>query len=269
MRSIVFAALLAVVITLSTAFDVQPTNDSSTSIVGGANAKKGQFPWTVYFEIEDNKGKTSTCTGALIDKKWVLTAAHCTVGNVKEITAYAGSVSVGEGQKRKAAKIINHPDYDSDSKQNDIALFSLEKEFTLNSAVKTIKISMVAPSSKDKYTAAGFGDTKSGGQSSDKLKWVSLPYVAFKTCQKTYDDIKQSKQVCAGKKGKDTCQGDSGGALVRNSKPSDPKSNKGIVGIVSYGQGCGSNAGVYIRASAYYKDFIVKKTGKKIPTITK
>jgi len=186
-----------------------------------------------------------------------------------KITAYAGSVVRGSGQKRSADKLIPHPNYVDKTKQNDIALFSVKNAFELNDAVKTIPISLVAPSTKDKFTAAGFGDTSSGGQGSDRLLWVTLPFVPFKTCQKTYDGLKEKLQVCAGAKGKDTCQGDSGGALVRTTNANNAKSNQGIVGVVSYGRGCGTNSGVYALASGYYNDFIVKKTGKKIPTITK
>jgi secreted trypsin-like serine protease len=248
---------------------VNPTNGSSTNIVGGKRAEKGQFPWTVYFEVEDKNGDVSSCTGALIDKKWVLTAAHCIDESGITVTAYAGSVVRESGQKRSADKLIPHPNYNDKTKQNDIALFSVKNAFTLNDAVKTIPISLVAPSTKDKFSAAGFGRTKSGGQGSDRLLWVTLPFVTYSSCKKTYSDIKEKLQVCAGQKGKDTCQGDSGGALVRTTNPNNAKSNQGVVGVVSYGIGCGTNPGVYALASGYYNDFIVKKTGKKIPTITK
>jgi secreted trypsin-like serine protease len=235
--------------------------------VGGSAAKKGQFPWTIFFRITDEEGDTSSCTGALIDRVWVLTAAHCTDGEIKEITAYAGSTKRGEGQKRTANKIVNHPDYDTETKFNDISLFRVSKPFDINTSVKTIAISLLAASEKDTLTAAGFGDTSSGGSSSDNLLWVTLPFVPLNTCQKEYD-LDGSIQVCAGKKGKDTCQGDSGGALVRTSNPSNADANLGIVGIVSFGNGCGTSPGVYSLASAYY-DFISDVTGLLIPTISK
>lgn len=42
------------------------------------NAKEGQFPWLVSFQIEKEQSKTvHFCMGSFISDKWILTAAHC------------------------------------------------------------------------------------------------------------------------------------------------------------------------------------------------
>lgn len=47
-------------------------------IVGGTRAKPVEFPWQVGFRWETSNSRTNIfCGGSLIDKKWVVSAAHC------------------------------------------------------------------------------------------------------------------------------------------------------------------------------------------------
>ena len=52
--------------------------------------------------------------------------------------------------------------------------------------------------------------------------------------------------ICAGEEGKDACQNDSGGPLTKDGE---------IIGIVSWGSGCGRLPGVYARVT-HVKDWI-------------
>ena len=48
-------------------------------IVGGEKAKPQEFPWQVAFRWETSYGGRTGifCGGSLIDKRWVVSAAHC------------------------------------------------------------------------------------------------------------------------------------------------------------------------------------------------
>ena len=93
-----------------------------TRILGGETAGTNTWGWAVSLSINGN----SLCGGSILSSQWIITAAHC-VSTVKasRITVYAGSNTKYSGQSRIGSTLIVHPSYDSDSKENDIALLQL------------------------------------------------------------------------------------------------------------------------------------------------
>lgn len=55
------------------------TDDSLRGrIVGGSRAQKGEYPWIVQIQLYDPKAdEDHSCTGALINDRWIMTAGHC------------------------------------------------------------------------------------------------------------------------------------------------------------------------------------------------
>jgi len=94
-----------------------------TRIIGGTESTSQSYPWMVSLKSNGQH----FCGASLIDKQWVMTAAHC----VEQETAGGVSVVVGEynteqadigEQSRQVSQIIIHPQYGDD---NDIALLKL------------------------------------------------------------------------------------------------------------------------------------------------
>lgn len=85
---------------------------------------------------------------------------------------------------------------------------------------------------------------------SDELREVDLPLVDTAACQTSLRMTLTGNMFCAGYVGtpKDTCQGDSGGPLVIHNAQN---SSWIQVGVVSFGQTCAANYGVYTKLSNY------------------
>jgi hypothetical protein len=52
--------------------------DFSGFLIGGEDAKRGSYPFVAALGVKDNFGRTVwACGGALINRRYVVTAAHC------------------------------------------------------------------------------------------------------------------------------------------------------------------------------------------------
>ena len=56
------------------------TNGGNVGIIGGENAKRGEFPWIVSIRQLKDLGFTHYCGGSIVAENWVVTAAHCCKG---------------------------------------------------------------------------------------------------------------------------------------------------------------------------------------------
>lgn len=234
--------------------------DTSGKILGGVEAKSGDWPWIVALlhSSEPDMYQAQFCSGVLIENSWILTSAHC----VYERTATQVNVAVGvfdlstfSGNRIPVKNIRIHPQYNSSSIRNDIALLELSQPvdqpiITLFSGESKENIS---PSLLGKMlTAIGWGmaDGANNWYYPEKLRQVNLPVVANSFCNDIYSTPLAASQICAGYyEGKDVCNGDSGGPIVIQID------NEWVhAGFVSYGSACTDYLGwygVYTRTSEF------------------
>ena len=99
-------------------------------IVGGEAANSSTWDWTVSLSIAHRW----FCGGSIISDSWVITAAHCVSGfRPSQVIVYAGSTLVSYGtQVRVVGDIIMHPNYNSTTFVNDIALLRLQLPFNMS-----------------------------------------------------------------------------------------------------------------------------------------
>jgi len=238
----------------------------ATRVVGGQTTEVNEWPWQAGIVT---KGKTTPwCGGSLVNSKWVLTAAHCTIdAKANKIQIVLGehiTNEVGETEHvyMNVASIKNHPDYNDWTLDFDFSMVQLKTAVDFASYPHIRPACLPTDTSNDfaaqVATVTGWGTLTEGGSLSKPLQEVDLSVLTNDQCKNDYDyspsDITDS-MLCANIPGggADACQGDSGGPLVSSSGGDGvtPGQNYQLIGVVSWGIGCArpTYPGVYARVT--------------------
>ncbi|XP_012160525.1 serine protease 7 [Ceratitis capitata] len=237
----------------------------SNKIYSGTDADLNEFPWMVLLEYKrlvGSGGLKTSCAGSLINSRYVLTAAHCVKGEIETKIGTLISVRLGEFDITKEVdcnqyscatpalrvgieEIIPHEQYlnSAANHEHDIALLRLDREIRFSDSIRPICLPSVvmqersAPATGTLYTVAGWGRTLRSAKSAVKQK-LEVPLVDLGQCQRMYRSRNVNvveSQICAGGVyAEDSCEGDSGGPLMRFRNDAWV-----LEGIVSFGYKCG------------------------------
>lgn len=126
-------------------------------IVGGSNAVAGQFPHQVSLR---SAGNFHFCGGSVINNRWVLSAAHCTIGRTLANTVVVlGSLFTQSGGiAHQSSAIINHPQYNANLISNDVSVVQTATTITFTAAVQPIEMGSAFVGVQS-AVASGWGQT--------------------------------------------------------------------------------------------------------------
>lgn len=255
---------------------------SSVRIVHGRLTDLFEFPWMALLSYKKDDEIDFKCAGTVINKWYILTAAHCIteLKKLKLIGVRLGEYNISSPidcveflpgdttcaepvQDIGIGKAIPHLNFNSTTQENDIGLIRLARP--MNMSVENVK-SICLPITEalanqnfnnKKLTVTGWGYTETANKSEVLLK-VDVPVVNMKDCQKAYNrsgiEISMN-QICAGGIVGDSCGGDSGGPLQHLVEHLN-EVRYVQHGIVSFGtKFCGLTnvPGVYTRVNPYMK----------------
>ncbi|XP_075976132.1 chymotrypsin-1-like isoform X1 [Anticarsia gemmatalis] len=217
----------------------------SSRILGGVEAppKYGKF----HASIQNLTGH-HVCGGAVVSEWHVVTAAHCVHGaNPAFMNIVVGTNNLETGGiQYDVVDIIVYDNYNTSSREHDIALLAIKEPFDLRS-VRILRLGKHELMEGDEIILTGFGAQEPNGLSSTVMQTLNLTVFNQEICEYAmrYATTPVTREMfCTFSQiGQGTCHGDSGSPLVKGNE---------IVGVVSWGYPCAVGfPDVHTRISSY------------------
>jgi len=255
-------------------------------IIGGVDAKVNQYPWQVGLMLDTHP----FCGGTLISSDTVLTAAHCLFSLVimlDEPTLFLyvaiprGGVTLEKAEKIRPSKILVHPYFHYESRDNDFAIIKLSRPVQFDDSIQPICLPNPTDSYDDNFAVVvGWGFISyqiNTANTTDTLQTLNVTTMTNQECQNkltgyiqsTGDDNFPKKitssMICAAHDSdpaRSPCFGDSGGPLLTLNKEGSYYSQ---IGVVSWGDAmCGGQSipGVFGRVTNQLYWIMKQVTGK-------
>lgn len=259
-RDLLFSAICLAFTSLVSSVPVEhialDENESiSSRIVGGIYSDIRQFPYQI--SLKTSRG-SHYCGGAIIDKYWVITAAHCVSRPDLGLTIITGTTNVTRPDcVYQISELKIHPFHSKGKYFNDIALIRVDKPIEFNNDTQPIQLATINDlKNGDELHIPGWGSTQLNRKGSIRLKSLSVRYLEKSSCiARIPSKATLSKEnLCfVSPQGSGACFGDSGGPVVNE--------NGILYGVLNWGIPCAKGYPDVFTNIAYYYPWI-KRTIK-------
>lgn len=176
------------------------------------------------------------CTGTVVAKRVVVTAAHCLAGmSASRIRFAFGPNGFSPQASVGVSRVVVHPQYDANRIKNDIGVLILSSDAPVTPIA--INTSMTSSWQGRSLVFVGYGVSNGVTQTGGGTKRVvSIPISQVGSTQFAYEDSRRN-----------TCFGDSGGPAFAQ----DQNGNLLLAGVTSYGDQRCQQYGVDTRVDAF------------------
>lgn len=208
------------------------------AVIGGSIVPEGRW----------DEVSSHDCSGVLIASSWVLTAAHCTIGNTHVQLKH-------REESRAVVDTITYPEWQSSL---DIGLLQLDSDANVPPA--RIAFGCGSQYVVDGAVAeiVGYGATSpNGGHFNFEMREATTQIVDADCGDEGWSCLMPGQELIAGHSGVDTCPGDSGGPLYVLSSIgpllagiTSRGANPGTTPAGGQDAPCGTVRGLYVRTDA-------------------
>ncbi|GFT98387.1 limulus clotting factor C [Nephila pilipes] len=218
-------------------------------ITHGTKTVAGEWPWTVAIVATRRNITGLICGGVLLDRRTVLTAAHCLEG-LQHITLYFGKFHRSDRlddrkvETRISSRLVSHPGFNNVTYDNDIAMVKFVPDVRYTERIQPICLptqrstrTNLVPEQKGYVTGWGLTENQ---LPSEELLMAHLPVQPNQVCIDAYARANFTLNLtdgmfCAGyPRGRTSaCTGDSGSPLVFYDRNTDRHT---VEGLVSFGR---------------------------------
>ncbi|CAF1204486.1 unnamed protein product [Adineta ricciae] len=191
----------------SSKYGVQKISSSTNDTIGdfrAIEARENSWPWMAYLyksKVDLNETCLAGCSAIIIDKDHLITSAHCVESmdsaNISLIAGLHRLSSRSEEDRRQLRsikQIFLHPQYNSLTNVNDVAVLRLQTSFTLTKYVQSVCFSDGTNQFNEKVIAVGWGRQQLDGVSYKALKQIYATVV--NNCESHRSSYDHNLQLC-------------------------------------------------------------------------
>ncbi|XP_072213726.1 granzyme M-like [Excalfactoria chinensis] len=202
---------------------------SHLHIIGGHEAEPHSRPYMVSVQ---SKGMHA-CGGALLNSRWVLTAAHCIrqSADLSRLTVVVGLHRLRERRDTQSFSIraaCPHPGYNKETMEDDLLLLQLEGKVKRNKKHRPIALMRREPAVGAVCSLAGWGGRRGLSNALQELEVAVLDVRMCNNSRFWNGDLTPTMICFQGRgRGEAPTKGDSGGPLVCGRPPA-------VAGVMSF-----------------------------------
>lgn len=135
------------------------------------------------------------CGGSLFSARWIVSAAHCTVGRTGANTiSVVGAISrTTGGTTHGISRIVNHPSYSSITLNNDISLLETSTAVATTANVAPAVLGSAFTGGGVNTVASGWGQTSHPGSAAANLQFATLTTLTNADCRSRHSTVNAAR----------------------------------------------------------------------------